>query len=662
MTTLIPNWKVSTRVLRSVLEHPRNRSHPIRAVLRVLHFQAAGRWLGRGLVVPYGERSRFIARLDDAPSRRAAYSPLPDWAEMQVWMRHLRYGDIFVDVGASVGLYTILAAELGCEVISVEPLARNLRQLSANLSLNGYSSEIIASALSDAMGEGSLAGPDASRQHLVPDVDGPSRALRVPLTTLDDVLEGRFAAGVKIDLKEQNAKCSLAPRRAFPSTVRTHPDRVEPRESAELWRGPRNNSCDPRRCRLRAPEAQPVWRPPSLAGGQCRARCLRQTPRCSAMKIHWYWPYSHPTTFPLVLAVQRPGDEVVVQALSTRFGVPIESVTDYEVIRDLPETGGVVPGKRGPSWMLERGRIYRRRALARTRLLRSRAFDVSCQHHLNSFTDWFYLRRAPERTALVSFVHDVIPHEPRVPRSIDHALHKHTYRAAGELVVYHRSLKSQLIEDFGVEEAEFHVIKHPLRPPPPGLRPPETSGEMRLLYFGVFRANKGLDTLIDAARLLRDDRKVMLRIAGRGNANLEYLVRSAADELPNVTCEIAYVPKDSMERLFRESHVAVLPYSSMASQSGVLAAAYSNALPVIVTDVGALGETVREDGTGVVVPPNDPAALAASISSIASTPSRIHQFSEAIHAVAPDYSHERVGMSLRAVFDHAVTRLSREGR
>ena len=32
MTTLIPNWKVSTRVLRSVLEHPRNRSHPIRAV------------------------------------------------------------------------------------------------------------------------------------------------------------------------------------------------------------------------------------------------------------------------------------------------------------------------------------------------------------------------------------------------------------------------------------------------------------------------------------------------------------------------------------------------------------------------------------------------------------------------------------------------------
>ena len=78
---------------------------------------------------------------------------------MQVWMRHLRYGDIFVDVGASVGLYTILAAELGCEVISVEPLARNLRQLSANLSLNGYSSEIIASALSDAMGEESSCRP-----------------------------------------------------------------------------------------------------------------------------------------------------------------------------------------------------------------------------------------------------------------------------------------------------------------------------------------------------------------------------------------------------------------------------------------------------------------------------------------------------------------------
>ena len=319
-----------------------------------------------------------------------------------------------------------------------------------------------------------------------------------------------------------------------------------------------------------------------------------------------------------------------------------------------------MPGKRGPSWMLERGRIYRRRALARSRLLKSRAFDVSCQHHLNSFTDWFYLRRAPERTALVSFVHDVIPHEPRVPRSIDHALQKHTYRAAGELVVYHRSLKSQLIEDFGVEED-----RNPRHQAPTAASTPWPASSR-----GLWRNAALVLWSVQGEQGPGDAYLCGTSVTGRQEDNASHrrpwqrkpgaLVRSAADELPNVTCE-SDVPKDSMERLFRESHVAVLPYSSMASQSGVLAAAYSNALPVIVTDVGALGETVREDGTGVVVPPNDPASLAASISSIASTPSTIHRFSEAIHAVAPDYSHERVGMSLRAVFDHAVTRLSREG-
>ena len=35
--------------------------------------------------------------------------------------------------------------------------------------------------------------------------------------------------------------------------------------------------------------------------------------------------------------------------------------------------------------------------------------------------------------------------------------------------------------------------------------------------------------------------------------------------------------------------------------------------PVVVTDVGGLGECVRQWGIGVVVPPNDPRALAEGI-------------------------------------------------
>ncbi|MEM1690719.1 MAG: FkbM family methyltransferase [Thermofilaceae archaeon] len=50
--------------------------------------------------------------------------------------RMLRSGDVFVDVGANVGYYTLLAARKGCKVIAVEPVPQTLAVLRINLRLN----------------------------------------------------------------------------------------------------------------------------------------------------------------------------------------------------------------------------------------------------------------------------------------------------------------------------------------------------------------------------------------------------------------------------------------------------------------------------------------------------------------------------------------------
>jgi glycosyltransferase involved in cell wall biosynthesis len=374
------------------------------------------------------------------------------------------------------------------------------------------------------------------------------------------------------------------------------------------------------------------------------------------VNIHWYWPYSHAGTNPLVAEALRPGDSVVVQALSTRFGAPINAMTDYEVIRNLPETGGVVPSRRNLRWAFSRALIYRQRALARQRILETRSFDVSCQYHLNPFSDWRYLPKTPNRTALVSVVHDVIPHERRAPQRLERALLQRTYTAAGELVVFHRVLKSMLLDQFDLNEDRVHVIRHPLYPPGGHVHPPEVTNDLRALFFGAFRENKGLSVLIEAARLLGDDSHIKFHIAGRGNPNLETLVRSAAHKLPNLTCDIGYASVGQVRDLFRSSHIVILPYTSMTSQSGVLADAYANAVPVIVSNVGAIGETVREDGTGIVVDPGNPSALAAAIGSIAAQPWLIQEFSGAIHAAAKNYAHDAVGSSLRAIFQLVANR------
>src|SRR5207253_4105308 len=104
--------------------------------------------------------------------------------------------------------------------------------------------------------------------------------------------------------------------------------------------------------------------------------------------------------------------------------------------------------------------------------------------------------------------------------------------------------------------------------------------------------------------------------AGRGDADIEEELRRASDDDPRLHVEIGHASIPRKTELFRETSVVVLPYTSFASQSGVLHDAYAHGRPVVVTDVGALGDTVREDGTGLVVPPGDPVALGRAIASL----------------------------------------------
>ncbi|MEM1661238.1 MAG: FkbM family methyltransferase [Candidatus Bathyarchaeia archaeon] len=48
----------------------------------------------------------------------------------------LRPGDVFVDVGANVGYYTLLAAKKGCKVVAIEPIPQTNTVLRINLRLN----------------------------------------------------------------------------------------------------------------------------------------------------------------------------------------------------------------------------------------------------------------------------------------------------------------------------------------------------------------------------------------------------------------------------------------------------------------------------------------------------------------------------------------------
>lgn len=128
-----------------------------------------------------------------------------------VIQRHLRPGDVFVDVGANIGMHTIAAARAvgpTGRVIAFEPFAETARMLQASLWLNGLSGivDVHVAAVSSSDGTHALHLGRTSGHHSLYDLDPSDNAalsqVDVPLVRLDGILgpEERIDL-IKIDVE-----------------------------------------------------------------------------------------------------------------------------------------------------------------------------------------------------------------------------------------------------------------------------------------------------------------------------------------------------------------------------------------------------------------------------------------------------------------------------
>ena len=118
----------------------------------------------------------------------------------------LNGADRLIDVGANIGYYTLLARSLGKPAVAFEPLSSNLRLLLHNLEINGWNDvEVWPVGLGDSQKIVDIFGA-ATGASMVAGWAGGSVAYRqrVPVTTLDTLLEGRFERErllIKIDVE-----------------------------------------------------------------------------------------------------------------------------------------------------------------------------------------------------------------------------------------------------------------------------------------------------------------------------------------------------------------------------------------------------------------------------------------------------------------------------
>src|SRR5262249_26308119 len=152
--------------------------------------------------------------------------------------------------------------------------------------------------------------------------------------------------------------------------------------------------------------------------------------------------------------------------------------------------------------------------------------------------------------------------------------------------------------------------------------------------------------LLDAIGRLRDRQDLRFVFAGRGFPELEAMVHAAAQADSRIRFEHGYVSIERKRALYEEADLVALPYTDFNSASGVLADAYAHHVPVVASDLGSIGPSVRSEGSGWVTPPSDAAALASTIDASLSDESRWVAASRASAAVAAARTPAAIGRSL----------------
>ncbi|MDR3635940.1 MAG: glycosyltransferase family 4 protein [Isosphaeraceae bacterium] len=300
------------------------------------------------------------------------------------------------------------------------------------------------------------------------------------------------------------------------------------------------------------------------------------------------------------------------------------------------------------AWLASRLAYYsRREGMFLDWVTRRGGVDVV---HFQEYTPWLAprhwraLRRRGVRT--IYTVHNILLH------GYKNALHKVVrdsclragWRECDALLVHTEGLREKLADFLGPGHPPIHVTPHAVWSrggPQEPIEVEPSSARTRLLFFGVVRQNKGLHILLRAlGRLPNCD----LTAAGEiENDGYRDRIRELSGHLAPGRFELIdrYVSEDEVPGLFASSRLVVLPYTSFAAQSGVLHLALAHGRPVVASDIGGMGECVRNWGIGQVVAPDDDVALAAAIQK-ALEPSAYRDAVDATLRVRRDLTWERM--------------------
>ena len=250
------------------------------------------------------------------------------------------------------------------------------------------------------------------------------------------------------------------------------------------------------------------------------------------------------------------------------------------------------------------------------------------------------------RAPVVVVLHTVLVSPTRSQREIL----LHLMARAAHLVTMTRTARERLLEHYGANPERVSVVQHGAadhRDLGPVVRAGLPAGRRpTVLTWGLLGPGKGIEWAIDAMPDLRDldprylvlgrTHPKVLEHSGDGYRQ-DLLARVKAHGVADlVEFDVSYLDVPSLARVVAAADVVLLPYDSREQvTSGVLIEAVAAGRPVVSTAFPHAVELLS-DGTGLLVPRQDPLALAAALRRVLGEPGVARRMAARAEAKAPE--------------------------
>jgi len=351
----------------------------------------------------------------------------------------------------------------------------------------------------------------------------------------------------------------------------------------------------------------------------------------------------------LAAALSRAGAEV--ELLTSRFLYgPVPAAEGYDVrecfYRRSAGRGLAAPGRRAFKLAEHLPDMLRFR----------RDADADVLHYQWLTVPGLDARLLPPLRPRAMTAHYVLP--PR-PGRRQLASARRAFGAMDAVIAHSEHGARRLREVVGLDPERVRVIHHGAfdyltRLPDEKPLPAELAGAEApvILFFGLLRPYKGIDTLLHAFRRVRG---AELWIAGNPRMDVEPLRDLAAEAPGRVRFLPRFVEDAEIPALMRAADVVVLPYRDV-EQSGVLYAALAFGKPLVLSAVGGFPE-VAAQGAAQLVCPEDPPALAAALNELVSDETARQELGEAAtRAANSSYSWDEAGRQTLSLYGELLDR------